>query len=277
MGAWLAVLVATGCSDVFGPAPDGTCATLPDSAVVGFADPALERAVRVALVVSPQLPLTCGLVERLTSLTVAGAGIASLEGIENLTNLALLSVRANAVTDISPLAGLTRLTSLNLAANRISDVRPLAGLEALEFLAINDNGAIDDIGPLAGLTNLQGTLWVSGNAITSLSALRSLTRLTAVRAWRNRLTDLDGLETLVGLATINAWGNRITDVSALAALPALEFIDLDFNPELSDIGALLDNPNIGPGTDVSLVSTGVSCADIDALRAKGAAVVSSCP
>jgi Leucine-rich repeat (LRR) protein len=269
-------LALAACSDVFGPAPRGTCATLPDSALVAFADPALERAVRRALAVSPQLPLTCGLVERITNLDAAGAGIASLEGIENLTNLQVLWIRANEIADISPLATLTGLTSLNLAANRISDIGPLAGLTSLQFLAINDNGAIADLRPLAGLTNLEGTLWLGGNAITSLSPLRSLARVTGIRAWRNQLRDLDGLQTLAGLRTLNLWGNRITDVSALGALSALEVIDLDFNPDLADIGPLLANPDIGARTHVSLVGTSVSCADVAALRARGAAVVSGC-
>jgi internalin A len=272
----LAVAVAA-CSDVFGPGAGAFCATQPDSAVVTFEDPALELAVRSALSVSPLLPLTCEMVQRITDLTAAGAGIESLAGIENLTGLTTLWVRANEIADISPLAGLTGLTSLNLAANRISDVGPLANLTALTFLAINDNGAISDIGALAGLTSLTGTLWLGGNAITDLSPLAGLTGVTTIRAWENELTDLDGLEALTGLSVINVWGNAITDVSALGGLGALVFVGLHYNPDLSDIGALLDNPDLGAGTDVNLTGTGVSCADVAALQAKGAAVISDCP
>jgi Leucine-rich repeat (LRR) protein len=276
-GVPLLAFAAAACSDVFGPGPEPFCASRPDLAVVTFEDPALALAIRSELSVSPQLDLTCAMVAGVANLTAAGAGITSLQGIENLTNLSTLWIRANAITDVAPLAGLRGLTSLNLAANQILDVEPLRHLTALTFLAINENGGITDIGALAGLTSLTGTLWLGSNSITDLSPLSALTGVTTLNAWDNELTDLNGLGTLTALTTIRVHTNRITDVSALAALPALDVVSLRNNPELTSIAALLVNSALGPGTDVNLVGTNVGCSDVDALAAKGVAVISDCP
>ncbi len=71
--------------------------------------------------------------------------------------------------------------------------------------------------------------------------------------------------------------NAIADTDGLAALSALTAVSLHTNPELTDIRGLIDNAALGPGTDVNLSGTSVSCADVDALAAKGVAVISDCP
>jgi hypothetical protein len=68
----------------------------------------------------------------------------------------------------------------------------------------------------------------------------------------------------------------------------LHEVYLDENSLLSDISPLLNNSDFGPGAGfsagpvplpdiASLRGTAVSCADIAALVAKGASVVSDCP
>jgi len=54
-------------------------------------------------------------------------------------------------------------------------------------------------------------------------------------------------------------------------------VSLHTNPRLTDIQDLIDNPGLGPGTGVILAATGVSCGDVDLLRAKGVSVLSGCP
>ena len=270
------MLAAGACSDATGPAPGASCATRPATAMVQFEDADLDLAIRGALGASTLLPLTCGLVEGLTSLNAASRGITSLEGIENLTALTTLNIRDNAITDLTPLGRLTGLSSLNLAANRIGDIEPLRGLTALTFLAVNDNGAIRDLGPLSELTSLSGTLWLGGNAIEDLEPLRALTRLSRLRAWDNAITDLAPLADLTGLVEINVHTNAITDTNGLAALTDLMSLNLRANAGLVDIQELIDNPGLGAGADVNLAATGVSCADVDALAAKGVSVISDC-
>ena len=134
-----------------------------------------------------------------------------------------------------------------------------------------------DISVLSGLTSLTGTLWIHGNAITDLGALSGLTNLTAINAWDNSISDLSALEVLTGLTELRLHFNSITDISVLSGLTNLALVSLHANPNLSDIQPLLDNSGLGAGDSVNLQSTNVSCADVDALGAKGVAVISDCP
>jgi len=276
----LATVIVVGvcaCSDPTGPGSGPYCATQPDSAVVEIEDPNLDLAIRANLGVSTLLDLTCGMVEGITSLNAANRGIVSLVGIENLTGLTTLQIRANQITDIGPLGGLTGLTFLNLAANRIHDVEPLRDLTQLTFLAINENGFIEDIDALGGLTNLTGTLWMHSNAITSLEPLRGLTGISILRAYDNAISDLSPLSALTGLTELHVHINSLQNTHGLVALGALTAVSLNSNPDLTDIQDLLENPALGPGTDVNLAGTGVSCSDVALLTAKGVAVISDCP
>ena len=269
--------VGWGCTDdLTGPTEAPFCSSRPASAVATFEDANLEEAIRVALAAGPQEDLTCELLRTLTNLSAGNAGIESLSGIQNLTSLTTLRIRANLIIDISALSGLTSLTELNLAANSISDVSALSGLTNLTFLAINENGDIADISALGGLTSLTGTLWIGGNSITDLSALSELASLTTLNAWDNSITDLSGLSGLTGLRALRLHLNSITDLSALSGLTNLDVIWLHTNTDLSDIQPLIDNPGLG-GAGVSLRSTKVSCTDVATLRGKGVSVIPDCP
>ena len=70
--------------------------------------------------------------------------------------------------------------------------------------------------------------------------------------------------------------NSITDISALSGLTSLTSLNLGFN-FFTDIQPLLDNRGFRAGDWVYLRSTGVSCADVAVLKAKGVAVQSDCP
>jgi Leucine-rich repeat (LRR) protein len=275
-GALLLVAGLACFRDIAGPGIETFCDTASSSAIVTFEDAILEAEIRDALLIGPQSSLTCGLVETLTSLNAASAGVTNLGGIENLTGLTTLQIRGNSITDIRALAGLTGLTSLNLAANSITDVSPLSGLTNLTFLAINQNGTITDISALSGLTNLTGTLWIHSNAITDISAVSGLTNLTTLNAWNNSISDLSPLSGLTGLTQIRVHINSITDLGDLDGLPNLEIVWLHTNPDLTDIQTLLDNPGLGAEAAVNLRDTNVSCTDVDALRAKSVDVISDC-
>ena len=276
---WLLMALSVmGCgSDVTGLDEEASCAVRPDSTIATFSDPNLELAVRSELSTSPLSDLTCGMLANVTDLTAANAGIVSIGGLENLVNLETLQIRANDITDIGPLRTLTQLTSLNLADNSISNVSPLSGLTNLTFLAINQNSSITDVSPLGGLINLTGTLWMGENAITDLNSLGQLAGLTAINAWDNQITDISGLTALTGLTAVRLHINQITDVSALRGLTGLTQVSLHTNPGLSDIQPLLENGGLANGASVNLHGTGVSCADLAALRAHGASVISDCP
>ncbi len=78
--------------------------------------------------------------------------------------------------DLRPLVNLTNLEVLSLQGNGITDISPLAGLRNLRSLDIMDN-QIEDFNPLIGLMNLQ-KLWITGNWARDLSMLSDLNLTT---------------------------------------------------------------------------------------------------
>ncbi len=89
------------------------------------------------------------------------------------------------------------------------------------------------------------------------------------------ITPLSGL---TGLTTLWLGNNTIADYGALSGFVNLTHLSLRGTGTLTDIPFLLDNPGLGPGDTVDLVGTGVSCADVTALRAKGVTVdADNCP
>ena len=81
----------------------------------------------------------------------------------------------------------------------------------------------------------------------------------------------------MGLTNLYLGGNLISDISALSGLTSLTRLSLAYNADLTDIQPLLDNTGLGAGDEVDLSATGVSCADVSALQAKGVSVDSDCP
>ena len=276
------------------------CSGQPVTAIPTFPDANLKAAIRAALGLSARDHLTCGVVAGLTDFTASDAGITSLLGIRNLTNLKTLSLDNNSITDISTLSGLTSLTYLDLNNNPIADISPLSGLTSLRKLWL-DHTPITDISPLSGLTGLTG-LHIYGNAITvadisflsaftslreltlalgeaeftDISALGGLTHLALLSLGYNLITDISPLSGLTTLHWLDLRFNEIADISALSGLANLRFLFLDNNESLSNIQPLLDNTGLGAGDIVGLSSASVSCPDVAALQGKGVTVTSDC-
>ena len=262
------VLLTMGCG-ILGPGPlrlepGELCSDHSDDVIATFEDATLEAGIRTAppptyREFDAQDDLTCDRVSRMAVLQVNGVfpvtdRIGSLVGIQNLTSLEILDLDGNLISDISPLSGLTKLWHLWISDNSISDISALGGLTSLTDLRIGEN-SITDISPVSELTSLNN-LVLGGNSITDISPLGSLTSLTALRLHNNP---------------------DLTEISVLRGLPNLGFLVLQSLPGLTDIQPLLDNTGLGPGDQVFLRATNVSCADVAALEAKAVLVDSDCP
>ena len=216
------LLLPLGCGGPTGLEPSEFCSAS-DAAIATFEDANLEAAIRAALSVGAQEPLTCGLISGLTVLDASfPAGIiTSLVGIQNLTSLRDLELSVNSITDISALSGLTSLKTLGLAYNSITDISPLSGLTSLRTLSLYDN-SISDISALSGLTSLQ-ELSLDNNSITDISVLSGLTSLVGLGLNNNpNLTDIQPLLDNTGLGAddqVNLESTSVscTDVAALQA------------------------------------------------------------
>lgn len=198
-----------------------TAPTDPET-VAEIVDPAIREFIMDRLQI-PELPIgkaeLAGLMEIDLSYTWLPAPVTSLEGLQDVVNLATLQIDRNAVTDLSPLAGLSNLRTLRLgAAGRTErldlSLEPLVGLPRLHTLELN---------------------FYSINDPGSLPAIPDLTNL--------HLTNC-GIERIENLTTLDLWNltldwNPIVDVEALLEFPNLRRVELydtpvDFSEDSAD-------------------------------------------
>lgn len=138
--------------------------------------------------------------------TEESQNIASLKGLEFATNITLFYIPKSQISDITPLSQLTKLNTLYLMDSQVSDLTPLENLTALKSLHIDKN------------------------PITSYAPIEKLANLEEFGARGSSITDISFLAPLSQLKTVYLWNNQITDVQPLTNKPALNFVELSYNP-----------------------------------------------
>ena len=116
---------------------------------------------------------------------------------------------------IVPLQYLTNLEILDLGGNQISDLTPLSNLTNLTQLKVYDNSRIRDLTPLSDLANLT-RLSLYYNQISDLTPLSKLTKLEWLELSGNQISDLKPLENLTNLKWLGVKNNLIEDWSPVA-------------------------------------------------------------
>jgi len=222
----------------------GSVASVMAEDPVYFVNASLKAAVEEELGITDPTPTD---MLSLTTLNASYRGISDLTGIEYASNLRVLALEQNPISDISPLAGLSNLTALDLnynwadANHKIRDFSPLARLTNLTRLDLVDN-QISDISALSGLTNLT-ELWLSNNPISDISALSDLTNLTLLALGFNQISDISPLSGLTNLTDLGLNINQISDISPLSGLTNLTFLGL-WDNQISDISSLSGLTNL---------------------------------
>jgi len=184
---------------------------------VYFADEHLKAAVEEVLWTADPTPTD---MLGLTSLNVTQRGITRITGLEYATNLEMLWIRWNYITDLSPLAALVNLKMLDAHGNQnITDLSPLSGLTNLEELVIRDN-RISDISPLAGLTRIKD-LHLEWNQVSDISALAGMTDMKYLVLQGNRISDLAPLLGMHHLIHLNVKGNPLSEESLQTDIPQI--------------------------------------------------------
>ena len=200
----------------------------------------------------------------LKKLDVRSNAIGNLSVLATIPALQALDLGDNAVSDLTPLAGLSELTSLDLSENVIPSIAPLASCTKLGSLNVSENKLTDiaaaqkltaltsfraeknqitDCAPLAACTQLK-TLDISNNLIPDITMLSPLTRLTEFDFSYNQAAALPALPADAALVTIDGSYNQLTSLEPLDKIRSLNYVYMDYNPEVSQIAFLADNPNM---------------------------------
>ena len=200
-------------------------------------DANLRAAVREALELPDDVPLTKEHLKELTVVVAWDSGINDLTGLEQATDLKVFIACGNQITDLSLLAGLIHLEHLSLCGNGISDISPLSELMNLKSLDIGGN-QLSDISPLSDLIQLE-TLNIGYNLVEDITPLANLTQLSFLRADSNMIDNISLLAGFSNLKELILTNNRISDFSPLVNLMKLEKLYIRENFE-DNIKPLLD-------------------------------------
>ena len=200
----------------------------------------------------------------LKKLDLSGNAIGNLATLATIPTLQELDLADNAVADLRPLAGLTGLTRLDLAGNVVADLSPIGSCALLTSLDVSDNrltsiatvqkltglnvfraerNQLADCAALAFCTELR-LLDISNNQITDISMLHTLSKLTEFDFSYNLATALPNWPSGSALVTIDGSYNQLTSLEQLDKLQALNYVYMDYNPEIAKIAFLADNPNM---------------------------------
>ena len=166
---------------------------------VQMPDTNLAAAVREALGLRPNAPITKQKLQKLTELYADYQEIENLTGLEHATQLEALDLSENLITDVSPLEELTNLKRLYLVLNGIQDVSPLEGLTNLEEFIIFGN-PLDGIGPIVRMLEKNPNLemefreWIPMNEAQPPIYWITNDRVSKLRRLTNALADTETLE-----------------------------------------------------------------------------------
>ena len=112
------------------------------------------------------------------------------------------------------------LTYLTAQERGIENLTGLEHARNLRRLGLYGN-AISDISPLSGLTRLTG-LYISNNNISDISPLVELKQLTRLHIWDNNISDISPLVELKDLTALYIGGNPLSYASINTHIPALQ-------------------------------------------------------
>ena len=187
-------------------------------------------------------------------------GLTSLEPFASLTNLRVLDVEGNYISDLGPLAGLVSLEDVRLGWNPLDCIEALAGIPGIRSLTLFQTD-VRDLSAVSGMSQLEkldlSSFVGSASELSALSGLVSLRTLILRNAYLNDisfLSGLTGLEKLIlehnlyiddltplsslsGLRHLEVVNNLVHDLTPLAGLQNLEFLSLMGN-QIEDVSLL---------------------------------------
>ncbi len=218
------------------------------SSGVRFAEPVVERAVRVQLGKGEAEPLSKEELLAVRELYIFGNEVSkteeafaeglggsrsdtprgtltSLADVRLLPNLEVLYVNYQTLSDLSPVSELPYLTYVNFRHTFVADVSPLAGLPRLRSVTLYDT-RVADMSALAACPSLKA-LDAGRTPIPSLDALPEAASLESLSLAGSPFASLEGIERFAGLRYLSLRGMGTADLSALKKLPGLVALSVD--------------------------------------------------
>ena len=163
----------------------------------------------------------------LSSLTLSGCGLSTIEGLSGAQALTYLDLSNNTLRNLEVLTPVTTLAELHLNHNAVTDLTALSTLPNLVKLCVNFN-ALTTLAPISACPKLTH-LEADNNNLTSLSGMEKLPQLSHLSVDYNDLTDVALLAGNTELTNLSIASNNITDISALKTLTKLKVFDFSSN------------------------------------------------
>jgi hypothetical protein len=212
---------------------------LPAALAVQFPDKNLEAALR-ALVFekkSNMEELTDDDLRKISTLEAKGRGIKDLTGLEKCTNLLLLDLANNEISNLAPIKDLVELQSLTLSGNKIADITPLMSLNKLQYLDLTHN-EVSALQPLSAMTRLSA-LYLAENKIEELAPLAGLANLSSLDLAKNQVKSIKPLCVIERLNVLKLSDNAIEDIAPAAKHPPQSMLLVERN-KIADLAPLVE-------------------------------------
>ncbi len=158
-----------------------------------------------------------------------------IKQLSALTNLSMLFVGHNQVSDLGPLVAINNLTMLDVYNNNLRDLGPLSNLTQLKHLTLSGN-YIYDLVPISKCTKLS-YLNLSSNQVLDLCPLSKLTELIYLDVSVNQINDLGPLVDLTNLSWLKVRQNNISYLGPISRLLKLFLLDISYN-QVSNLDSL---------------------------------------
>jgi len=159
----------------------------------------------------------------LKALSIAGNDCRNLPNLKQ-AKLTFLDLDNCKITDLNFLTNISNIEILWLKDNKISDLSPIAMMNKLNFLAVPNN-PIKDISSIVNLTSLDRII-ISDTQITDLSPLKNLTELTYLDIRSTNVTSVAPLVNLPKLKILLLDKDKIKDLNLLSQKKELKISEV---------------------------------------------------
>lgn len=193
--------------------------------------------------------ITKAALNRIYSIDLKGKNITSedLNGLEIFSNVSLIDLSNNNITDIGVLSNLNRLSSVDLSNNKISDVSNLANLDNLYTIILSGNlgvvgydkltklDALDLSNTnLVNLSNLDGIkdlkhLSLSNNTQLNYSEIKIPSSVSTIELDNTNFSNSNIFKNLNNLYSLSIKNNKLSDLKSLEGMQHLMKLDVSDN------------------------------------------------